>query len=62
MWSTPEKHTMKRETLRNANQNKTTRCAGHRKVSGKKAQRKHSKLKEPDEMLNKPKTLTTTAR
>ncbi len=31
-WTTPEKHTKKRETLRNANQNKTTRRAGYKKV------------------------------
>ena len=35
MWTTPEKHTKKRETLRNANQNKTTRRAGYEKVYGK---------------------------
>ena len=28
MWTTPEKHTKKRETPGNANQNKTTRRAG----------------------------------
>ena len=50
-----------RETLGNANQNKTTR-AGHKKVSEKTHQRKHSKIKEPREMLNKTKTLTTIAR
>ena len=27
MWTTPEKHTKRRETLANANQNKTTRRA-----------------------------------
>ena len=35
MWTTPKKHTKiskKRETLKNANQNKTTRTAGHKKV------------------------------
>ena len=34
MCTTPEKHTKskKRETLRNANENKTTRRAGHKKV------------------------------
>ena len=32
MWTTPEKHTKKRETLRNANQKKTTRRAGYKKV------------------------------
>ncbi len=63
MWTTPEKHTKKRETLGNANQNKTTRRAGYKKVCGeKKHQRKHSELKEPDEMLDKTKTLTTIAR
>ena len=38
MWTTHEKHTKikKRETLRNANQNKTTRRAGHKKVYAKK--------------------------
>ena len=62
MWTTPEKHTKKRETLRNANQNKTTRRAGYKKVSEKKHQRKHSKIKEPREMLNKTNVLTTTAK
>ena len=32
MWNTPEKHTMRRETPGNANQNKTTRRAGYKKV------------------------------
>ncbi len=32
MWTTPKKLTKKRETLRNANQNKTTRRAGYKKV------------------------------
>ena len=32
MWTTPEKHTKRRETLRNANQNKTTRRAQYKKV------------------------------
>ena len=62
MWTTPEKHTKKRETLRNANQNKTTRRAGYKKVYAPHPQRKHSELKEPDKMLNKSKTLTTIAR
>ena len=31
--TTPKKHTKKRETLRNANQNKTTRRAGYKKVN-----------------------------
>ena len=68
MWTTTEKHTKKRETLRNANQNKTTRRAGYEKVHDPPhplpplPQRKHSELNEPDEMLNKTKTLTTIAR
>ena len=41
-----------RETLGNANHNKTTR-AEHKKVSEKRRRRKHSELKEPCEMLNK---------
>jgi len=36
MWTTHEKHTKKRETLRKANQNKTTRRAGNKKVYEKK--------------------------
>ena len=32
MWPTPKKHTMRRETLGNTNQNKTTRRAGYKKV------------------------------
>ena len=35
---------------------------GTRRCMEKKAQRKHSELKEPDEMLNKTKTQTATAR
>ena len=31
--TTPEKHTKKRETLRNANQNKTTRRAGYKQLN-----------------------------
>ena len=60
MWTTPEKHTERRETLGNTNQNKTTRSAGNNVYE--KPQRKHSELKEPDEMLHKAKTLTTIAR
>ena len=63
MRTTPKKHTNRRETLGNASQNKTTRRAGYKKVCGeKKHQRKHSELKEPDEMLHKTKTVTTIAR
>ena len=62
MWTTPEMHTKKRETLGNANQNKTTRRAGYKKVQEKTHPRKHSELKEPDEMLDKTKTVTTIAR
>ena len=32
MWTTPEKLTKRRETLGNANQNKTTKRAEYRKV------------------------------
>ena len=32
MWTTPEKHTKRRKTLGNANQNKTTKRAGYKKV------------------------------
>ena len=32
MWTTPKKHTKRRETLGNANQNKITRTAGYKKV------------------------------
>ena len=60
----PKKHIHKRETLRNANQNKTTRRAGYQKVHA--LTHPHPKgsiqLKEPYEMLNKTKTLTTIAR
>ena len=41
-----------RESLGNANHNKTTR-AEHKKVSEKRRRRKHSELKEICEMLNK---------
>ena len=57
MSTTPEKHTKKRETLRNANQHKTTRIAEYEKVYEKPSERKHSELKESDEKLNKTKTL-----
>ena len=58
-----KKHIKKRETLRNANQNKTTRRAGYKKVyEPPPPKRKHSKLKKPYEMLNKTKTLTTIVR
>ena len=36
MWTTPEKQTKGRETLRNANQNKTTSRAGYKKAYEKK--------------------------
>ena len=62
MWTTPEKHTKKRETLTNAKQHKTTRRAGYKKVYGKTPERKHLELKESDEKLNKTKTLTARAR
>ena len=63
MWTTHKKHTMKREGLRNANQNKTTRRAGYKKVYDPSTpNQKHSVLKETYEILNKTKTLTTIAR
>ena len=62
MWTTPKKHTKRRETLGNANQNKTTRRAGYKKMYGKTHHWKHSELKEHHEMLDKTKTLTTIAR
>ena len=61
MWTTPKKHTKRRETLGKANQNKTTRRAEH-KVSEKPHQRRHSELKKPREMLNKTKILATITR
>ena len=63
MWTTPEKLSKRKETLGNANQNKTTKRAGYRKVYENLPQKKHSELKEPDETLDKKtKTLTITAR
>ena len=56
MWTTPEKHTKRRETLGNTYKNSWVQCVS------KKPQRKHSALKEPYEMLHKTKTLTTIAR
>ena len=49
MWNTPEKLTKRRETLVNANQNKTTKRAEYKNVYEKTHQRKHSELKEPFE-------------
>ena len=45
MWTTPQKHTERRETLGNTNQNKTTKRAEYKKVYGKKHERKHSEFK-----------------
>ena len=64
MWTTPETaHWEEKETLGNTNQNKTTRTVwkGYN-VYEKHPQRKHSELKEPEEMLHKTKTLTAIAR
>ena len=59
MWTTAEKHTKRRETLGNANHNKTTRRAGYNVYGKEKThQRKHSGLKELYEMLDKTRTLT----
>ena len=44
MCTTPEKHTKKTETPRNANQNKTTRRAGYKKVYPTKITEKNSGL------------------
>ena len=62
MWTTPEKHTKRRETLGNANQNKTSRRAGYKVYGKKKKKKPKGRIKEPDEMLNKTKTLTIIAR
>ena len=67
MWTTPEKHTKRRETLGNANQKRkekthTQKIAGYKKVYEKKKKRKHSELTEPDGILDKTKTLTIIAR
>ena len=69
MCNTPKKHTKKKETLRNANQNKTTRRATYKKVYEPlhptptyPTVKKHSELKEPYALVNKTKTLTTIAR
>ena len=60
----PLKSTIRREKhLRNANQNKITRRAGYKKVyNPPPSPRKHSELKEPDQTLDKTKTVTITAR
>ena len=45
MWTTPKKHTKRRETLGNAKQNKTTRRTGY-KVYGKTHPRKAFRIKD----------------
>ena len=45
MWTTPKKHTKRRETLENANQNKTARRTGH-KVSEKNPPKEAFRIKE----------------
>ena len=55
MWTTPEKHTKRRETLGNAYQKKTTRRAGYKVYEEKKppkTPRTKGRIKEPYEMLN----------
>ena len=47
MWTTPEKHTKRRETLGNANQNKTSRRAGYKKCM--KKEKKKQTNKKPQE-------------
>ena len=61
MCTTPEKHTKRRETLGNANQNKNKTNSWAQEGVWKKPQWKHLELKESREMLNKTKTLTTMA-
>ena len=56
MWTTHEKHAKRRETLGNANQNKTSRRAGYKKVYEKTKNKNKGRIKEPYEMLNKTKT------
>ena len=59
MWTTPEKHTERRETLGNTNQNKITRTAGYKKVYEKKNTKGSiQNSKEADETLDKTKTIT----
>ena len=66
MWTTPEKHTKRRETLRNANQHKMTRRAVYKvyeqPTPPPPPPKEAFRIKEPYEILNKTKTLTTTAR
>ncbi len=66
MWTTPEKHTKRRETLGNANQIKTLRRAGYKKVYVKRKEKRKKKrekktakerIKESYEMLNKRKII-----
>ena len=56
MWTTPEKYTKRRETQGNANQNKISRRAGHKKVYEKTKNKNKGRRKEPYEILNKTKT------
>ena len=58
MCTTSKKHTKRRETLGNVNQNKTTRRAGYKVSNPPTPTTKHSELKEPYEMLNKAKPLS----
>ena len=62
MWTTHEKYTKRRETLENANQDKTSRRAGYKKVYEKTKNKNKGRIKEPYEILNKTSTLTTIAR
>ena len=45
MWTTPEKHTKKRKTLGNANQNKTTKRAGYKEGVLKKHPKETFRIK-----------------
>ena len=62
MCTTAEKHTMKRETLRNANQNKTSRRAGYKVYDTPLPRKEAFRIKGAYEMLSKTKTLSTIAR
>ena len=45
MWTTPQKHTERTETLGNTNQNKTTKRAGFKKAYKKKTLKEAFRIK-----------------
>ena len=53
MWTTPEKHTKRRETLGNANQIKTLRRAGYKKVYVKRKEKRKKKKEKNSQRKNK---------